>query len=417
MIDNLLLALESLRANKLRSFLTMLGIIIGISSVISIISLGNVVTASVTNQMQGLGVNNVTVGVHLRSEEAPSPYDETLSAVQPKDKDRFSMQQIESMLANYPDIEAISLTEELGRGKARIGRKYSNMSLIGVNPGYSRVNNIKLLQGRTISDADVQGNRSVIVISDQTAQALYGSSGSAIGGNVSVYMERAIKQFTIIGIYRYEQSQFMTSSSRDIETNGFIPVTSAKKEAAFKNFAMITIMPHKNTDINLITGKLDTYVKHLTQSNSDWEGYAFNMQSEVESMTTMMRTLSVAVAVIAGISLLVGGIGVMNIMLVSVTERTHEIGVRKALGARDHQIRQQFVAEAMMLSLVGGIIGIMIGLLAGAGGALLMNTHAVFSPAVIGGTVLFSMSIGVFFGYYPANQAAKLNPIDALRYE
>ncbi len=155
----------------------------------------------------------------------------------------------------------------------------------------------------------------------------------------------------------------------------------------------------------------------LYERNKDWEAYSYNMKSELESTNSMMKTLSMAIAAIAGIALIVGGIGVMNIMLVSVTERTHEIGVRKALGAKDAHIRLQFVAEAVALSATGGVIGILLGVGLGMIGANIVGAPFSLSVYVVLGTVLFSMFIGVFFGYYPANKAAKLNPIDALRYE
>lgn len=417
MIENLRLSLESLRANKMRSFLTMLGIIIGISSVIAVISVGNAMTASVNNQFAEFGINNVSLGVQMRADESGG-FDMSVTKT-PKDTDRISNEQIETMRQRFPEIETLALSEDAGRGKAKIGRKYSNMSLTGVNPGYAKANKVKMALGRYISDADVRSARSVVVVSDRTAAALYGSNESALGQNISVYTDKAIKQFAIIGVYKYTQSSAMgvAASDRDLETSGYIPVSNAKKDSPYKNFTSLTVIPKQGTDLNDFTNRISAHLNKLYERNKEWEAYAYNMKSELESTNSMMKTLSMAIAAIAGIALIVGGIGVMNIMLVSVTERTHEIGVRKALGAKDAHIRMQFVAEAVALSATGGVIGIVLGVGLGMIGAHIVGAPFELSLYVVLGTVLFSMFIGVFFGYYPANKAARLNPIDALRYE
>ncbi|WP_172195340.1 ABC transporter permease [Saccharibacillus qingshengii] len=417
MVENLLLSLESLRANKMRSFLTMLGIIIGISSVIAIISVGNALTASVTSQFAELGINNVTLGIQARSDGAAS-YDPNSVKV-PKDSDRLSTAQIETLMQKFPEIETLSLSDEAGRGKARLGRKTSSVSLTGVNFGYAQANKVNLVRGRYIREADIEAARSVVVVSDRTAEAIYGSIDSAIGSRIVIYTEKAIKEFTVIGVYQYVQSgvQGVTAPGSELETGAYIPVSRAKKDMPYKNFMSLTVIPRAGTDLTLFTEKLSAYLGELYANNKEWEGYAYNMKSELESTNSVMNSLSLAIAAIAGIALLVGGIGVMNIMLVSVTERTHEIGVRKALGAQDSHIRLQFVAEAVMLSVMGGLIGIVLGLGLGFAGSALVGAPFELPVYVILGTVMFSMFIGIFFGYYPANKAARLNPIDALRYE
>ena len=176
-------------------------------------------------------------------------------------------------------------------------------------------------------------------------------------------------------------------------------------------------MSNIEIDTEKLTKDIDRFFLKYYKSNPKWEISVINMSSQVEMASSMLSTVSMAIAVIAAISLLVGGIGVMNIMLVSVTERTREIGTRKALGAKNYHIRMQFISEAMIISLVGGVIGLFVGLLLGVIGSSLLGTGASFSIPTILLTIAFSMAIGVFFGYYPANKAAKLDPIDALRYE
>lgn len=421
MIENLLLSLESLRANKMRSFLTMLGIIIGIASVIAVISVGNAMTSSVTSQFAEMGVNNVSLGLQMRSSDMSEASDGAAAKV-PKDTDRISNDQIAAMISRFPEIETVSLSEEAGRGKAKLGRKVSNVSLTGVNPGYAKTNKTKMTLGRYISDTDVKGTRSVIVISDRTSKALYGSNEAAIGQTLIVYTEKAIKAFVVIGVYTYVETPGMGGggarmSEKDLETSGYIPVSTAKKDSPYKGFTSLTVVPRANTDPTVFTEKIGSYLSKQYEKNKNWESYAYNMKAELESSNKVLGTLSIALAAVAGIALVVGGIGVMNIMLVSVTERTHEIGIRKALGARDAHIRTQFVAEAIMLCVTGGLIGIATGVGLGMVGSRLLGAPFTFSPYVLAGSVLFSMFIGIFFGYYPANKAAKLNPIDALRHE
>ena len=179
----------------------------------------------------------------------------------------------------------------------------------------------------------------------------------------------------------------------------------------------MTIRANDDVDITAFTEELQTYLDKLYSRNKDYQATASNMESMLESMTSMTSTMALAISAIAGISLLVGGIGVMNIMLVSVTERTREIGTRKALGAKSSHIKMQFIVESMIICAIGGIIGIFLGIIIGIIGANMMGNSPVISPLVILGSFTFSMVIGIFFGYYPAKKAASLDPIEALRYE
>ena len=226
-----------------------------------------------------------------------------------------------------------------------------------------------------------------------------------------------------MGVYRYEVKGFAANLTGDTSTNLFIPIGLAQKITTrdqYKNgFSWLQVRAKDSvTDSQQFADQSTKFMnKRFFRSNKKVEVTSFNMESMVKQSESMMGTLKLAIGIIAGISLLVGGIGVMNIMMVSVTERTREIGTRKALGAKNQSIRIQFIMEAMIICLIGGIIGILIGTLFGYIGSNLLGQASFPDVLTVAVAVGFSMAIGVFFGYYPANKAAKLNPIDALRYE
>ena len=208
------------------------------------------------------------------------------------------------------------------------------------------------------------------------------------------------------------------SFDADITTDLFIPIqTEWKLTGTIEGYYYINVMTKQGTDSRALAQDFQDYFNRFYTRNQDFQIMAISLDSVIDQYASMMGTVQVAIAVIAAISLLVGGIGVMNIMLVSVTERTREIGTRKALGAKNSAIRMQFIVESVIICLIGGIIGIIFGMLLGYAGASLLGFPAHPSVDAILIAVCFSMAIGVFFGYYPANKAAKLDPIEALRYE
>jgi putative ABC transport system permease protein len=329
---------------------------------------------------------------------------------------------LEAYQEKYKDqIEAISISESVGSGQVKEGRLYANTNILGVNPGYMKVNNVEMINGRFINDSDMAGGKSVAVVSDKFVKSIFGEKISPIGKEVKLYAADGIKTYLVVGVYKYSEASMFsaasTSSEKDIQTSMYIPVSLAKMDSTTKNYSTATIMSKANINADEFKRNAENFFAKYYIKNPKWEAGISSMSSMVSTVSSMLSTISIAISVIAAISLLVGGIGVMNIMLVSVTERTKEIGTRKALGAKNFHIRLQFITEAMILSLAGGIIGLILGLLIGIIGSSLMGTSAVFSIPTIVLTIVFSMSIGVFFGYYPANKAAQLDPIDALRYE
>lgn len=420
--ENILLALAGLKANKMRAILTMLGIIIGIASVIAIVNVGNSLTASISSSMKDMGGNSITINIRERGTgDQIGPSDQSVTAGTPSENDLLSDEAIETFKARFTDrIDTISLSYSSGSGKVQDGRLYANVGVMGVNDGYPKAGNVKLNSGRFITDKDIKTAKKVAVVSDKLVNNMFSEGMEPLGQEIKIYYADKIDTYTIIGVYKYTTSMFDNSSSsseKDQKTNLFVPVTLAMQDATTNNYQMLTVVTKTGEDAATFTNDIKTYFEKLYANNKKWEAGVTNMESTIASFTAILGSVQLAVAAIAAISLMVGGIGVMNIMLVSVTERTREIGTRKALGARNASIKLQFMVEAVIICLIGGVIGIILGLLMGYLGSMLLGYPAKVSTTIILISVSLTMMIGIFFGYYPANKAAKMDPIDALRYE
>lgn len=419
--ENIRLAWEGLRANKMRALLTMLGIIIGISSVIGILTVGSGLSGSVTGSLSSLGAGNITISLQEKENEHPAmgPFG-NLHGVDPDNL--MTQEMIDALLARFDEgVAGVSLLENAGSGQAKIEGKYANVSLNGVNPDYLDVNSVKLIKGRRFLDRDIEGMRNVALVSDKLINNLYGGDAAlALGQELIVYLRNEILVFNIIGVYQYEASPmgFSPSSEKDISTPLYMPISAAKKlMGANEGYTNFTIAAAGSANSIVLAKQAEEFMNRYYENNPDYQVNAMSMESLLESVDSVMSAISIALSLIAGISLLVGGIGVMNIMLVSVTERTREIGTRKALGATNGNIRVQFVVESMIICLIGGVIGIILGALLGYIGSSLVGMVAFPTFSSIALSVGFSLAIGIFFGYYPANKAAHLDPIEALRYE
>ena len=417
--ENILLAISGLRANKMRALLTMLGIIIGIGSVIGIVMVGDSMTNSMTSSLQEMGANTVQISLQERETENGTSY-----SVYMDEEDYINDEMIEAFLQDYGDVvESVSLQEAMGTGRVTEGHRYANVSISGVNSGYQSANHLTMLGGRFIGDKDNKGVKNVAVVSDRLVNNMFGQGQNPLGKEIKVNCGKEQYTFTIIGVYQYEQNAMMAmmgaaASDADITTDLFIPIqTEWKLTGTIEGYYYINVMTKQGTDSRARAQDFQDYFNRFYTRNQDVQIMAISLDSVIDQYASMMGTVQVAIAVIAAISLLVGGIGVMNIMLVSVTERTREIGTRKALGAKNSAIRMQFIVESVIICLIGGIIGIIFGMLLGYAGASLLGFPAHPSVDAILIAVCFSMAIGVFFGYYPANKAAKLDPIEALRYE
>ena len=428
MFENVRLALSSLRSNKMRALLTMLGIIIGIGSVIAIVTVGESLTGSITDSMSGLGANNLTVALTQKSTD--SGFDQGSVAVRmfgpsaPAAEDLITNEMIEEYRDTFGDqVTAVELTQNMGTGTVTSGSDSATLNLLGVNGEYFTAEDVDVQYGRAPQDSD--GERQVALVSDRFLKDAFGGSISpinAIGQKFQLKANGSLYDFYIIGVYHYDEEEdgsiSLTSSSDEVTTTLYMPLQTAKKLAkANTGYQSLTVVGAGDVDQDQFMADTKSFFASFYTRNQSYTVDVSSLASLLETMTSMLGTVQTAISAIAAISLLVGGIGVMNIMLVSITERTQEIGIRKALGAPASAIRSQFIVEAIIICLIGGLLGVALGVGLGALGAHLMGYSARASVSAIVLAVGFSMAIGLFFGYYPANKAAKMNPIDALRYE
>ena len=340
-----------------------------------------------------------------------------------EEEDRITDEMIDALKSQFSTkIDSIALEESAGSGIVRSGEDTANVQVSGINASFFKARDITLLAGRRLTDADLDGARSVIMVSDKTVQNIFGGDlDEALNQEINIDINDIYYSFYIVGIYQYEgEESFTAESEEDVVTSAYIPITTGKRrlhtDDGYEQFTIVT-----DPSVESVADFADEAERYLNRSfyagDEDYQISTTTMSTMTDSMNETIGTVSIAIAIIAGISLLVGGIGVMNIMLVSITERTREIGTRKALGAKNSSIRLQFIVESVVLCLMGGILGILLGTALGAAAASFLGYSAAAPVMAVIAAVLFSMVIGIFFGYYPANKAAKLDPIDALGYE
>ena len=427
LLENIRLALTGLRANKMRALLTMLGIIIGIASVIAIMTVGNSLTAELNNEFASMGASNIEVLITRKineedMDESGNYYVDTSRMRAPTDDDYITSEMIEAYLEAYDEkIEAIAAQEGLGSTQVKDGNLYANVGVAGVNLGQLHIDKREAIAGRVFSERELLDGAKVCMVSDKLVNNMFaGDNEAAIGQDVHFELAGKNYTFNIIGVYEYKQDSFSFEmvAEKDINTTMYIPIRTAKAISHTSNYSDFSVVGAQGIDVNAFVTETQDFFNRYYERNRDFEVMAYSLSSYMEEITSVMSATTLAISVIAGIALLVGGIGVMNIMLVSITERTREIGTRKALGAPNSSIRMQFIVESIVICLIGGIIGMILGVLMGYGGTKLIQSTAF---EVSGKSIIlafgFSMGIGIFFGYYPANKAAKMDPIEALRYE
>lgn len=387
-LQGIKMAFKSILANKLRSLLTMLGIIIGVTAVIALVSLGQGATKSVTEQVQSLGTNMLTVSILGRGSTS------TLTA---EEADALG------------DVDGIQYLAPANTSNASVkfGTESVNVSVIGTNSEYPDVRDYQVAAGRFLSQIDLDFYQKVAVIGSQTAEDLFN-----MGNPVGQYVQINGVRYKVVGVLASKGSS--TTGSNDEVV--MIPLSSSERLFKAKGVRTIYVQVEEADHIDAVVAGLESALSKKFRGNTN-SYRVFNQSDALSTLSSVTDTLTLALAGIAGISLLVGGIGIMNIMLVSVTERTREIGIRKAIGAKKRDILFQFLIEAMALSGLGGILGIGLGVGVGRLASSVMNMQVAFSADIIMIAFVFSVFIGVVFGIFPANKAAKLKPIEALRFE
>ena len=403
-------ALRALRSNKMRTALTMLGVIIGVAAVIAMVGIGQGAANQIRDQFASMGTNLLTVnrGNPNRFMGGPTATTRHISPLTAADE--------EAIVQRFPDTIALGAQVCRGTAPVKMGAKSWNCQCQGVSPEYETVAKREVDEGRFITDQDNTGRARVAVMGRTTIYNLTGDRNTnVIGQEVLINHVR----FSIVGILAEKGSGGFGQDQDDMI---IIPVSTAMRRVFNRSsLSEIDVSCRTEQDMDLATEQITTLLRERHKLHPPYpDNDDFNVRSQSQILEASQQSSSTMTSLLGGIalvSLLVGGIGIMNIMLVSVTERTREIGIRKAVGATRHDVMLQFLIEAIVISLVGGVLGIALGIGIGRLSPALMGVTAVVQPTVVLLAVAVSGAIGIFFGIYPARQAARLNPIDALRFE
>lgn len=382
------MAIKSIGANKMRSFLTILGVVIGVVSIVVLVAIAQGTNASVVSSIEGMGTNLINVSIRAR-----------------RNTNSVTLSGISSLSDNESIAHVAPILNVSGTVKAGIAT-YDDGSIQGTTPGYDEIRNWTVEKGRFLKDPDIDNRSFVAVLGSEAATEMYGTT-NVVGETFSINGY----SFTVIGVLAENGSTASGSGDNQI----IIPFTLAQRMSFQPTISTFYVSATSADTVAQAQAAVTEYLSGLFSSSSSYSIY--NQSEMLSTLSETTATLTLMLGGIAAISLLVGGIGIMNIMLVSVSERTREIGIRKAIGAARSNILTQFLIEALVVSAMGGLLGLGISIAACYFLEPLLGMTMVLSPSVSLLAIGFSIAIGVVFGLYPANKASKLRPIEALRYE
>lgn len=393
MWESTLVALDNLRVNKLRSLLTMIGIVFGVMAVVTVVSIGQAGQASVLSE-----ISNYSDGyfvVYKTAGEGNSNANITL-------RDLNEARKVDGV--KYASTSSSFQMSEM-RGTEKL-----QFNLLATTSDMVKMQKVNIVAGRFFSAQEQRTKQKVMVVETAYADKVYGSAERALNRKVKL----SGSTFQIVGVYKPQKSILGDVGGK--QYNVYTPIESMPDSSAGRYISSLDIVAESPEQMDVLTKDIKEWL--ALKHNVDPENYSSQSGKDASEMvSSIFGILQIVIGSIAAISLLVGGIGIMNIMLVSVTERTREIGIRKAIGATPRAIKLQFLIESVILSFLGGTAGALLGLLVGAGVSLVMDLPSVISIWALVIAFGFSATVGIFFGFYPANKAAKLQPIEALRYE
>ncbi|NEW08038.1 FtsX-like permease family protein [Paenibacillus sp. SYP-B3998] len=384
------MAMATVRSNPLRTVLTMLGVIIGVSSVITLVSIGQGTSKTIEKQYEGLGTNLLTVNLMGNGRATQLNYDEVMQ------------------LESTPGISAIAPTMTRGSTNIKYDRTSESYSVIGTNDRYLDLQKGKMSSGRFLAQADLDYRNHVAVVGSDVAKQFFGTE-SPIDEEINVngYM------YTIIGVL---QSKGSNTNGTSLDSAVLVPLPTMSRDFKLGSIRTAYVEAASGDDVSRVQRILEAYLANKFKSTSGYN--IFNSSELISARQSASSSLTNQLVAVAAISLIVGGIGIMNIMLVTVSERTREIGIRKSIGAKRRNILLQFLVEATLISGMGGLIGLIVGVALSLAWPYINPSQETSLSLSVGlYAFLFSALVGVIFGLYPANKASKLKPIDALRYD